>query len=954
MADRIFEKPVAWLLGKQLLGGLKGILLYTAYGEKLDPRDWMTGKDEVFGTNEKDEFWFDYLSDAGDGTKAMYSIAYLAMCSLSTKLTTTDIALPDNEDDRKLIPEKPNGQTFHLPRGEFLFVGGDTSYHTAEYLTLVNRFQRPFAYAYQDLRNRELISDEPDPRRPIFGIPGNHDYYDQVDGFRRQFRKPVRPEGPLPPKDGPYRSTSQSAVLTVAGFKRAQEASYVAIRLPFDWWFWGLDTEPGLIDRRQRKFFHTLPINRSESESIEAKVNGKRISIDDEFVRIPKKLIVATCSPSTVFGRVASEEDFKATGSMQALGLEVQFAPTSEKKPKPDPVSGGDSTLVDGQCRLDLSGDVHHYARYWGPQAGGEPRERNSAPRPTAQSYASVVSGAGGAFHHPTPTYDNEICEQVLYPPEAKSRAEVAKSLFKFWNVMTGGYVWLAGFIMAFVIYFCIVTPESSRQFINHFGVINALDVTHTRGAEDINATVIRSKKNPCEAVKPFVLWTALGIANGEWQPENCKPESPGYIFTDPRPSPVDLKFGQGFIVVSVAVIALTFFLGLFTKTIFDSTKNPFEEGTNPDRKLVPIVGITAPLMIIGLLSVQPYRYHITPFVSSLIVLFAVFAGVTAVVLNVRYGEYLFKQSFVKRDAESTAARFKNMIDELIPWLLWILAIVVITFGLWFYGQNNLPAFLVSDILFIVVLILAIVGIMLLPFKVAADLLYTKPKWIQVVGKFGIGLWHLILQLLVPFVLILNANYVTWILAIILLFIPIPLAQWLLTKNYRIALTFLWFVYGVVMLSLPWKTARILSNFGYQYSLIFPRAEGWHALFPATIAGIIGAIICCLWTGWYFAVSFVFNGHNNEVGGTARIENFKEFIRFRLTRDGLTGYVIAVDDVSIINEKDKAGRTMDGSDLKVKLIDVFHLVPKGFAAKTSSKPATDIGANTSSEVVITI
>jgi hypothetical protein len=251
-------------------------------------------------------------------------------------------------------------------------------------------------------------------------------------------------------------------------------------------------------------------------------------------------------------------------------------------------------------------------------------------------------------------------------------------------------------------------------------------------------------------------------------------------------------------------------------------------------------------------------------------------------------------------------------------------------------------------------LILAIVGIMLLPFKVAADLLYTKPKWIQVVGKFAIGLWHLVLQLLVPFVLILNANYVTWILAIILLFIPIPLAQWLLTKNYRVALTLLWFVYGVVMLSLPWKTARILSNFGYQYSLIFPHPEGWHALFPAAIAGIIGAIICCLWTGWYFAVSFVFNGHNNEVGGTARIENFKAFIRFRLTRDGLTGYVIAVDDVSIINEKDKAGRTMDGSDLKVKLIDVFHLVPKASAAKTASKLATDVGANTSSEGVITI
>src|ERR1044071_9802428 len=82
MNDRNFEKPVAWLLGKQLLGGLKGILLYTAYGEKLDPRDWMTGKVESFDNNGKDEFWFDYLSDAGDGTKAMYSIAYLALSNL--------------------------------------------------------------------------------------------------------------------------------------------------------------------------------------------------------------------------------------------------------------------------------------------------------------------------------------------------------------------------------------------------------------------------------------------------------------------------------------------------------------------------------------------------------------------------------------------------------------------------------------------------------------------------------------------------------------------------------------------------------------------------------------------------------------------------------------------------------------------------------------------------------
>src|SRR6267143_4403625 len=94
---RVFEKQVAWLLGQQLIGGLKGILLYAAYGEKLDPRDWMTGEEFTFdheSSLNEEEFWFDYLSDAGDGTKAMYAIAYLAMCGLWTKLSPSATTLP--------------------------------------------------------------------------------------------------------------------------------------------------------------------------------------------------------------------------------------------------------------------------------------------------------------------------------------------------------------------------------------------------------------------------------------------------------------------------------------------------------------------------------------------------------------------------------------------------------------------------------------------------------------------------------------------------------------------------------------------------------------------------------------------------------------------------------------------------------------------------------------------
>src|SRR4030095_15649996 len=310
--ERIFERPVAWLLGKQLLGGLKGILLYTAYGAKLDARDWMTAEAVSFESEKasrQKEFWFDYLSDAGDGTRAVYSIAYLALSTLWIKPDSASKNLPQSltaNADRSVTTIKTEGLV-PLPRGEFLFFGGDTAYHAAEYMTLVNRIQRPFNYAYEDLRDRKLITDE-DPRRSLFGIPGNHDYYDQIDGFRRQFRRPVRPEGPLPPK----MSSGHNAQLTIPGFKRVQETSYVALQLPFGWWMWGLDTESASdrtnlnLDRRQENFFRSLSM------------------LGDKFKR-PDKLIIATCSPSTVFGHLADPQNPKVAKAMKSLGVGTPF-----------------------------------------------------------------------------------------------------------------------------------------------------------------------------------------------------------------------------------------------------------------------------------------------------------------------------------------------------------------------------------------------------------------------------------------------------------------------------------------------------------------------------------------------------------------------------------------------------------------------------------------------------
>jgi hypothetical protein len=103
----------------------------------------------------QDEFWWDYISDSGDGQKAVYSVAFLCMSDLvagknlkgDDHLEFLTVDAENNLGDDKTI----------LPRGAFLFVGGDTSYHISDYGTLASRFQNPFWWAFNDLHGRNSV-----------------------------------------------------------------------------------------------------------------------------------------------------------------------------------------------------------------------------------------------------------------------------------------------------------------------------------------------------------------------------------------------------------------------------------------------------------------------------------------------------------------------------------------------------------------------------------------------------------------------------------------------------------------------------------------------------------------------------------------------------------------------------------------------------------------------------
>ncbi|MGH8646624.1 MAG: hypothetical protein ACREX4_20065 [Gammaproteobacteria bacterium] len=85
---------------------------------------------------------------------------------------------------------------------------------------------------------------------------------------------------------------------------------------------------------------------------------------------------------------------------------------------------------------------------------------------------------------------------------------------------------------------------------------------------------------------------------------------------------------------------------------------------------------------------------------------------------------------------------------------------------------------------------------------------------------------------------------------------------------------------------------------------------GWRILG----AGAIGALLSCVWFGWYLAVALAFNGHNNEAGGGARTEQFRHLVRIKLTRNSLTGYVIGIYEPKDFN----------GSP-RFKVVDVFTI-----------------------------
>ena len=155
------------------------------------------------------EFWFDFVSDVGDGFNPTYTVA-------------RGIAAAE------LDVEGTDGAVVHTRAGSVLVFGGDQVYPYPTRGAYEERTEAPYAAAFAAAG-----------RTPkVFAVPGNHDWFDSLIAFSRLFCRPER---------------------GFAGCATGQTRSYFALQLPGDWWLCAVDLQFGSeMDEPQERYFRDV------------------------------------------------------------------------------------------------------------------------------------------------------------------------------------------------------------------------------------------------------------------------------------------------------------------------------------------------------------------------------------------------------------------------------------------------------------------------------------------------------------------------------------------------------------------------------------------------------------------------------------------------------------------------------------------------------------------------
>ncbi len=364
---RVAPRGVVWFGIRSFWGHLRHFVASGIATEDIDSRDWMTPDEPealaarviaALGGNPQAstvleavgrDLYIDYISDTGDDVSVSAAVAELLL---------RDLELPD--------PDHP-GETLVVPRGDILLFGGDTAYPVATAQEITNRVLVPF--------NRAIEARGTGSPRVLLGIPGNHDWYDGLDGFARMFRRRDDDNdddlsrgsivGVSKRMLDHYAEWARELVrggkvekpkaLVLSGYTPVQNGSYFILPLSPAIHLFAADRQLKTLDARQRRFLKHWYQEHPEIAP---------------WVLLP--------DPLYAFGRPSPT----GTHMVEALGFDFDQRP-----------------------HFLLAGDLHHYERA------------------ADERLLHVVAGGGGAFLHPSPMYEGRLRANMRWPDAKQSRA---------------------------------------------------------------------------------------------------------------------------------------------------------------------------------------------------------------------------------------------------------------------------------------------------------------------------------------------------------------------------------------------------------------------------------------------------------------------------------------------------------------------------------------------------
>jgi 3',5'-cyclic AMP phosphodiesterase CpdA len=284
-AGELPPAAVAWLHPLELVRTAYHAWLSRVAMSYIDRREVLAALDREFAEpppfSDAADVWVDFIADVGDSWEATYAMATLLA-------------------QRKL---KVAGLLETLPHADLVVLGGDLVYPSPTRDSYRRRTCGPIGSALPDLEKKKE-GDSVNAIRPrrLVAIPGNHDWYDGLTSFVRQFCQ------------GGW----------IGGWQLMQRRSYFAVNLMPGWWIFGIDIALDTrIDPAQQMFFVDVLTDRG------------RFQLHDN-------VILCTAKPSWLPSSRYSDDAYK--------NLEFVVRDLIE--------------LHGGRVAMILSGDLHHYARY--------------------------------------------------------------------------------------------------------------------------------------------------------------------------------------------------------------------------------------------------------------------------------------------------------------------------------------------------------------------------------------------------------------------------------------------------------------------------------------------------------------------------------------------------------------------------------------------------------------